>query len=229
MRMATDTPIQLHDRANAGSGHGRRRCLQRAAGNNSVDLAATYIPQPRIPTFLELAGDYRDADVLAGWAPKDPETNAWLAGEFSFGNGFLARLEHRSQYKLNGSREFKLGAHDLTVFGAGYYGFSYLPGLVPTGVPVSGDTIDNRQLDRTHNFLAAVSDTWKLTQQRQFVLSGFFRNYGLTLRSFGDGLIQQVRLATSSAARRCTSRAYDRGYRSRQDSISAAMRRATST
>ncbi len=161
-------------------------------GNNSVDLAATYIPQPRIPTFLELAGDYRDADVLAGWAPNNPETNAWLAGEFSFGNGFLARPEHRTQYKLNGSREFKLGAHDLTVFGAGYYGLSYLPGLVPIGVSVSGDTIDNRQLDRTHNFLAAVTDSWKLSQQRQFIFSGFFRNYALTLRSnFGDGLIQQ--------------------------------------
>src|SRR5581483_4541320 len=94
-------------------------------GNNSVDLAATYIPQPRIATFLEVAGDYRDGDVLAGWAPKNPETNAWLAGEFSFGNGFLARPEHRTQYKLNGEREFKLGNHDLTLFGGGYYGFSY--------------------------------------------------------------------------------------------------------
>ena len=69
---------------------------------------------------------------------KNPETNAWLAGEFSFGNGFLARPEHRQQYKLNGSREFKLGSHDLTLFGAGYYGFSYLPGLIPIGVSGSG-------------------------------------------------------------------------------------------
>lgn len=161
-------------------------------GNNSVDLAATYLPQPRISTFLELAGDYRDADVLAGWSPKSPQTNAWIAGEFSFGNGFLARPEHRKQYKLNGSREFKLGSHDLTIFGAGYYGFSYIPGLIPINLPVAGDTIDDRQSDRTYNFLAAVTDTWKLSEQRQLVFSGFFRNYGLTLRSnFGDGLIQQ--------------------------------------
>jgi hypothetical protein len=59
-------------------------------------------------------------------------------------------------------------------------------------VSVSGDTIDDRQLDHTHTFLAAASDTWKLGQQRQFVFSGFFRNYALTLRSnFGNGLIQQ--------------------------------------
>jgi hypothetical protein len=161
-------------------------------GNNSVDLAATYIPQPRIPTFIDLTGDYRDGDVLGGWSSKNPQTNAWIAGEFSFGDGFLARPEHRRQYKLNGSREFVLGKHDLTVFGAGYYGQSYVPGLIPIDVAVPGDTIDNRQFDRTHNVLAAVTDTWKLSQQRQLVFSGFFRNYGLTLRSnFGDGLIQQ--------------------------------------
>lgn len=161
-------------------------------GNNSVDLAATYVPQPRIPTFVMFAGDYHDGDVLGGWASKNPETNAWLAGEFSFGNGFLARPEHRTQYKLNGEREFKLGNHNLTVFGGGYYGFSYVPGLIPLKVPVQDDTIDNRQLDNTYNFLAVATDTWKLSEQRQLVLSGFYRNYALTLRSnFGDGLIQQ--------------------------------------
>jgi hypothetical protein len=161
-------------------------------GNNSVDLAATYLPRARAGSFLQLAGDHRDADILAGWSPMNSQTNAWLAGEFSFGNGYLAHLEHRKQYKLNGEREFKLGRHDLTIFGAGYYGFSYIPGLIPIDTAVPGDTIDNRQLDRTHNFVAAASDTWQLSPQRQFVFSGFFRDYGLTLRSnFGDGLIQQ--------------------------------------
>ena len=161
-------------------------------GNNSVDLAATYLPRQRVGSFIQLTGDYRDAEIMAGWTPRNPQTNAWIAGEASFGNGFLERPEHRRQYKLNGSREFVLGNHVLTLFGAGYYGFSYIPGLTPIDVPVHGDTIDDRQIDRTHNFLAAVSDTWKLSEQRQFVFSGFFRNYALTLRSnFGDGLIQQ--------------------------------------
>ena len=67
-----------------------------------------------------------------------------------------------------------------------------MPGLIPINQPVPGDTIDNRQLGNTYNFLAVVTDTWKLDQQRQFVFSGFYRNYALTLRSnFGDGLIQQ--------------------------------------
>jgi hypothetical protein len=161
-------------------------------GNNSIDLAATYIPRARTTSFVQVMGDYRDGDVMAGWSPRNPQTNAWIAVEASFGNGFLERLEHRQQYKLNGSREFVLGNHDLNVFAAGYYGFSYLPGLIPVGVTVPGDTIDDRQLDRTHTFLAAASDTWKLSQQRQLMFSGFFRNYALTLRSnFGDGLIQQ--------------------------------------
>ena len=161
-------------------------------GNNSVDLAATYVPTQRLNDFVQLTGDYRDADAIVGWRSKDPQTNAWVAAEASFGNGFLDRLEHRQQYKLNGFREFKLGRHQLTLFGIGYYGFSFVPGLIPIDFPVPNDTIDNRQLDRTHNFLAVATDNWRLNDQKQFSFSGFFRNYALTLRSnFGDGLIQQ--------------------------------------
>jgi len=161
-------------------------------GNNSIDVAAAYAPRPRFNSFFQVTGDYRDADLMAGWSPSNPDTNAWLAAEASFGDGFLNRLEHRRQYKLNGSRELHLGRHDLNLFGAGYYGSSDIPGLIPIGVPVSGGTIDNRQRDITRTFLAIASDTWKLSQQRQLTFSGFFRDYALQLRSsFGDGLIQQ--------------------------------------
>jgi Carboxypeptidase regulatory-like domain len=108
-------------------------------GNNSVDLAAFYVPRERLNTFVQITGDYRDVDVMAGWSPSNAKTNAWLAMEASFGNGFLERLEHRQQYKLNGLRQFILGRHELTVFGIGYYGFSDLPGLIPINVPVPGD------------------------------------------------------------------------------------------
>jgi hypothetical protein len=161
-------------------------------GNNSVDLAASYVPRKRFNSFVQVTGDYRDADVIAGWSRPNPKTNAWLAMEASFGNGYLERLEHRQQYKLNGLRQFILGRHELTLFGIGYSGFSDIPGLIPINVPVPGDTIDNRQLDRTHTGLLVATDNWKLSEQRQFSFSGFFRNYALTLRSnFGDGLIQQ--------------------------------------
>jgi len=161
-------------------------------GNNSVDLAASYVPRGRFNTFIQVTGDYRDADVMAGWSPANLQTNAWLAMEASFGNGFLERLEHRQQYKLNGLRQFTLGRHELTLFVIGYYGFSYVPGLIPINVPVPGDTIDNRQLDRTHTVILVATDNWKLSERRQLSFSGFFRNYALTLRSnFGDGLIQQ--------------------------------------
>jgi Carboxypeptidase regulatory-like domain len=161
-------------------------------GNNAVDLAAAYIPRQRFNSFFQLTGDYRDGDLIGGWSPSNPQTNTWIAGEVAFGNGFLERLEHRQQYKLNGLRQFNLGRHQLTVFGMGYYGFSYVPGLIPISAPVPGDTIDSRQLDHTHNFLSVATDNWKLSQQRQVSFSGFFRNYALTLRSnFGAGLIQQ--------------------------------------
>jgi hypothetical protein len=161
-------------------------------GNHSIDLAASYVPRPRFHDFVQLTGDYRDVDLMAGWSPQNPETNAWLAGEFSFGNGFLERLEHRQQYKLNGLREFEFGNNQLTLFALGYYGFSYVPGLISIQVPVPGDTIDNRQSDTTYNILLVATDNWKLSEQKQFSFSGFLRNYALQLRSnFGDGLIQQ--------------------------------------
>jgi hypothetical protein len=75
-------------------------------GNNSVDLAASYVPRQRFNSFVQISGDYRDVDVMAGWSSSNPKTDAWLAMETSFGNGFLERLEHRQQYKLNGLRRF---------------------------------------------------------------------------------------------------------------------------
>jgi hypothetical protein len=97
--------------------------------------------------------------VVTGLDSANPETRGWLALEGSFGNGYLRRLEHRQQYKLNGYRVFDLGQHQLTVFGIGYYGFSFVPGLAPIEVNVPDDTIDYRQQDRTHTSIGVVTDT----------------------------------------------------------------------
>jgi hypothetical protein len=83
-------------------------------GDHSVDRAATYDLKPKLSPFAQITADYRDADVVTGWSPKNPSLNAWLAFEASFGNGFLERLEHRHQYKMNGHREFKSGHHDVS-------------------------------------------------------------------------------------------------------------------
>lgn len=67
-----------------------------------------------------------------------------------------------------------------------------MPGLIPITAPIPGNTINNRQSDTTHNILLVATDNWKLSEQRQFSFSSFFRNYALQLRSnFGAGLIQQ--------------------------------------
>ncbi len=161
-------------------------------GNNSIDIAASYLPRQRLTSFVQLTGDYRDGDLMGAWAPTNPQINAWIAGEISFGDGFLERLEHRQQYKLNALRQYNPGRHQLTLFGVGYYGFSRIPGLIPIDIPAPDDTIDKRQLDRTYTFLAVATDNWKLSEQRQASFSGFYRSYALNLRSnFGDGLIQQ--------------------------------------
>ena len=171
-------------------------------GDHSVNLAATYGLRSSLDPFITLTGDYRDIDVVAGLSP-NPES--WLAFAASYGNGFLNRLEHRQQYKFNGERVFHVGEHRLTLFGVGYYGFSYVPGLVPifaenqydNNFPNYGDTIDPRQKDQTHTALVALNDIWQLSENQQLQLSGFFRSYNLSLFSdFGQGLIRQSEFRT---------------------------------
>jgi hypothetical protein len=171
-------------------------------GNHSVNLAATYGLRSRLDPFITFTGDYRDIDLVAGLSPT-PES--WVAFAASYGNGFLDRLEHRQQYKFNGERVFHVGDHRLTLFGVGYYGFSYVPGLVPlfssnsadANFPNYGDTIDPRQKDQTHTALVALNDVWQLSGGQQLELSGFFRSYNLSLFSdFGQGLIRQSEFRT---------------------------------
>ena len=98
---------------------------------------------------------------------------------------------------MNAQRIFRLGNHQLTVLGIGYFGFSYIPGLVPILLPDPRDTIDPRQKDQTHTGLAALNDNWRLTGSQQLQLSGFFRTYNLALYSdFGQGLIRQSEFRT---------------------------------
>lgn len=173
-------------------------------GNHSVNLAATYGLRTYLAPFITVTGDYRDLDVVAGISPTG---ESWMAFEGSYGNGFLQRLEHRQQYKFNGERLFRLGEHRLTLFGIGYYGTSYVPGLVPifafnandSDFANYGDTIDPRQKDQTHTALIALNDNWTLSSSQQLQFSGFFRTYNLSLYSdFGQGLIRQSEFRTEA-------------------------------
>ncbi len=166
-------------------------------GNHSQNLSATYGLRPRLDPFVTLTGDYRDLDLVSGWSPEGPGERYWIVVQASYGNGFLDRLEHRQQYKINGLRKFEFGKHELTLFGIGYYGFSFVPGLTPIDVPNLHDTIDPRQKDQTHTGLLALNDVWQLTSSQQLQLSSFFRTYNLSLFSnFGDGLIRQSEFRT---------------------------------
>lgn len=168
-------------------------------GDHSVNLAAVYGFRSRVEPFATLTGDYRDLDLAAGWSPADPATRAWIALQASYGNGFLDTLEHRQQYKVNWFRGFDTGSHQITLFGAGYYGQSRIPGLVPEDVPNLQDTIDPRQRDQTHTGEIAVNDVWHPTPESDLRLSGFFRSYNLSLDSnFGDGLIRQSEFRTEA-------------------------------
>lgn len=166
-------------------------------GNHAENLSAIYQLHSRLDPFVTLTGDYRDIDLMAGWSPEAPETDSWIALEAAYGNGFLDRLEHRQQYKVNGFRVFHWRQHQVTLFGIGYYGFSYLPGLVPLNVPGLHDTIDSRQKDQTHTSELAVNDLWRISSTQQLQLSSFFRTYNLALYSnFGDSLIRQSEFRT---------------------------------
>lgn len=167
-------------------------------GNNAVDLAVAYGLVPRLEPFVQISTDPRDYDLVSGWSPGNPQTGAWLGMEISGGDGFLKLPERRHQYKVNGERCYIFGHHLLTLFGAGYYGQSRIPGLVPVTMPVQ-DTIDPRQSGRTHTALLVASDTWQITNWQQLQFSEYFRSYNLDLRSdFGDGLIRQSEFRTVS-------------------------------
>jgi hypothetical protein len=161
-------------------------------GNNSVNSAITFGLRDRLDPMLRLTGDYRDLNLVTGWSPQNPANRSWVGLEVSYGNGFLERLEHRKQYKGNVSKVFDFGKHEVTVYGVGYYGFAYQPGLIPIDTQVAGDTIDVRQREETSNEAAIFNDIWHVTDKSQFQFSGFYRYYTLDVRpNFGDGLIRQ--------------------------------------
>jgi len=173
-------------------------------GNHALNLATTYALRSHLDPFITLTGDQRDITGTAGLSPSD---HSWIAIEGSFGNGFLDRLEHRKQFKFNGGQVFHARNHTLTLFGSGYYGFSYVAGLSPIygfnsvdatdGWKQYPDTIDPRQKDQTHTALIAANDVWKLGENQELQLCGFFRTYNLSLYSdFGDGLIRQSEFRT---------------------------------
>jgi len=171
-------------------------------GNHAVNLAATYGLRSSLDPFLTVTGDYRDISVAGGFSPVP---DSFVALSAAYGNGFLDRLEHRQQYKFNAQRIFHFGEHRLTLLGIGYYGASYVPGLVPiyatnandASVPNLGDTVDPRQHDQTHTALVALNDVWQISGSQQLQLSGFFRTYNLSLFSnFGQGLIRQSEFRT---------------------------------
>lgn len=172
-------------------------------GNHSLNLAAAYGFRPDVRRFLTLTTDYRDADLTAGFAPANPAAHEWVAIEAAYGNGLWDRLEHRQQYKWNALREATLGRHELTLLCIGYYGTSYLGGLVPLGFArkvhdtIEHDTIDTRQRDQTHTALLAINDRWKAGAKDEASFSAFFRTYNLALFSnFGEGLIRQSEFRT---------------------------------
>lgn len=177
-------------------------------GNHALNLAAIYGLRAHLTPFFALTTDDRDVTGTAGMSPS---AHSWIAGEGSYGNGFLDRLEHRKQFKLNGGRVYQAGGHTITLFGIAYLGEGYVAGLRPiygfNGVDAAAgwklypDTIDDRQKDQTHTALLAVNDAWKLRARQELQLSGFFRTYNLSLYSdFGLGLIRQSEFRTVGGA-----------------------------
>ena len=161
-------------------------------GNNSINAAITLGLRDRIEPTLRLSADSRDLNLVAAWSPPNPANKSWIGLEIGYGNGFLARLEHRKQYKANVSKVFTFGRHALTAYGAGYYGFAYQPGLIPIDARVPGDSIDSRQREETSNGTFILNDIWRPTPHSEFQFSAAYRYYTLDVRpNFGDGWIRQ--------------------------------------
>ncbi|HEY1257400.1 MAG TPA: carboxypeptidase-like regulatory domain-containing protein, partial [Terracidiphilus sp.] len=162
-------------------------------GNHSLNLSATYMPRQQLANYVTLTGDSRDVDMTAGYSPKDPALEEWVALEINYGNGLLKDMEHRQMYKLNTQRVIESGKQEITLYCVLYYGISHEGNLVPIGYGRDlNDTLDARQKDQTHTVLLAADDRWKLGRRDEAAFSGFFRSYNLALFSnFGEGLIRQ--------------------------------------
>jgi len=171
-------------------------------GNHALNLAATYVLRPQLSRFFTLVGDERDADLSAGFAPKNTDKKEWLAVEANYGNGLMRTLEHRQQYKWNAMRVLDPGKHEITLFSLGYWGKSHEGNLIPVGLGLQlDDTIDPRQFDQTHSSIQAIDDIWKARPSDELAFSGFFRTYNLALYSnFGEGLIRQSEFRTVEGA-----------------------------
>jgi hypothetical protein len=171
-------------------------------GNHALNMAATYNLRPQLQRFLTLTGDYRDADLTAGFAPSDPNKKQGLALEANYGNGLMLTLEHRKQFKWNALRIFDPAHHEITLISIGYWGESHEGNLVPIGFAVQlNDTLDARQRDQTHTGLVAANDQWQAGSRDIIAFSGFFRTYNLALFSnFGEGLIRQSEFRTVAGA-----------------------------
>jgi hypothetical protein len=182
-------------------------------GDHAVDLSTTYGLRSQLGPSVETIFDSRNVDVVSIWSPQNPRVRGWIASEAAFGNGYLNFTEHRRQGKINAMRQISAGRHEVTLFGVGYYGFSRIPGLVPTDRHIPGDTIDPRQSDQTHTSLMVLSDTWTASSRSQVRLSAFFRTYNLTLLSnFGDGLIRQSEFRTVGGANATYAFSSGRGF-----------------
>jgi hypothetical protein len=189
-------------------------------GNHALNLGTAYSLRSHLDPFFSLTGHQRDITGAGGFSPSE---HSWVAMEVSYGNGFLDRLEHRKQVKLNGGQVFQKGDHTIILFGIGYYGFSYMAGLSPiygfnsvdaaNGWTQYPDTMDPRQKDQTHTSLIALNDIWKLGENSELQLSGFFRTYNLSLYSdFGDGLIRQSEFRTVTGGSAAYKRAFSKNF-----------------
>jgi len=155
-------------------------------GNNSENAAIVFGLRERLEPMMRLTADSRNLNLVMGWSPENPSNKFWTAAEVSYGNGFLKRLEHRRQYKANFSKVLESGSNSLTVYGIGYYGFAYQPGLIPIDAHVANDTVDLRQQEETSNGALIFNDIWQVKKRSQLQFSGFYRYYALDVRpNFG--------------------------------------------
>ena len=164
-------------------------------GNHSVDLAATYCLRPSLEPFATLTGDYRDADLSAGW--KLARSGGVVRQRLSGYTGTPPAIQ------VNAMKGWTLGAHTLTRCSSATTASRGFRAWFRSMFPTLHDTIDPRQRDQTHTGEIAVNDVWHLAPDSDLQLSGFFRTYNLSLYSnFGDGLIRQSEFRTGRRRQR---------------------------
>ena len=173
-------------------------------GNHALNLATTYALRSHLDPFFTLTGDQRDITGTAGLSPSELRGSRWRSRTaMDSWTGWSTASSSSSTAGRSSARAITL----MTLFGIGYYGFSYVAGLSPIYGFNSVDAANGWTAVPGHDRSAAkgpdphgaiaLNDVWKLAKTRNFSSpDSSAPTISPSIRTSATGLIRQSEFRT---------------------------------